>query len=81
ASFDCAKASTKIEKLICSTPETAAADKRLGAAFAAARQKAADPQQLKAQQMDWIKQQRNVCSDAACVLKVTDDRVQQLSRS
>ena len=81
ASFDCAKAGSKVEMLICSTPETAAADKRLGAAYAAARKKAADPQQLKAQQMDWIKQQRNACSDAACLLKVTDDRVQQLSQS
>lgn len=79
ASFDCGKASSKIEKLICSTPETADADRRLAAAYAAAKSKSADPSAAKADQVAWIKQQRNACGDAACLLKTTEARIQALS--
>jgi uncharacterized protein YecT (DUF1311 family) len=80
ASFDCAKASVRIEKLICSTPETASADKRLSLAYSAARSKTADDQKLKTDQLQWMKQQRNACDDSACLLKVTADRIQTLSQ-
>lgn len=79
ASFDCTKASAKIEKLICSTPETASADKRLSVAYSAARNKTSDDQKLKSEQIQWMKTQRNVCGDSACLLKVTEDRIQTLS--
>jgi uncharacterized protein YecT (DUF1311 family) len=79
ASFDCAKATAKIEKLICSTLETAASDKKLAVAYGTARAKATDPAQLKAEQLQWIKTERNVCEDAACLIKATDARIQKLS--
>lgn len=79
ASFDCAKAASKIEKLICSTPETADADRRLAAAYSAAKSKSADPNSVKADQVAWIKQDRNACGDAACLLKTTEARIQALS--
>ncbi|MFC7514079.1 lysozyme inhibitor LprI family protein [Herbaspirillum sp. GCM10030257] len=79
ASFDCAKASAKIEKLICSTSEAANADKRLAVAYAAAKGKVTDQQKLKTEQMEWMKQQRNSCNEAACLVKVTEDRIQTLS--
>lgn len=78
ASFDCAKASSKIEKLICSTPETANADKRLASAYSAARAKSTNDGQIKADQRDWMKSERNACNDSACLLKVTENRIQQL---
>jgi uncharacterized protein YecT (DUF1311 family) len=80
ASFDCAKASARIEKLICSTPETANADKRLSVAYGAARAKTSDEKTLKSEQMDWMKQRRNSCNDSACLLKVTEERIQTLSK-
>lgn len=78
ASFDCAKASSKIEKLVCSTPETGDADRRLAAAYASAKSKSTDPNALKADQLAWMKQ-RNACADAACLLKTTEARIQALS--
>ena len=79
ASFDCGKAASKIERLICSSPETASADVRLARAYATAKAKSTDVNALKAQQIEWIKQDRNACTDAACLLKVTEDRIQKLS--
>lgn len=81
ASFDCGKAASKIEKLICASPETAAADKRLSDVYRAARAKAEDANAIRAQQVEWIKSQRNACADAACLLKVTEERIQSLSAS
>lgn len=78
ASFDCTKATSKIEKLICSGPETATADKQLAAIYRAAAAKSSDPAALKQQQRDWLKE-RNACDDAACLVRVTDARIQALS--
>ncbi|CAG9183225.1 lysozyme inhibitor LprI family protein [Cupriavidus pinatubonensis] len=78
ASFDCQKASSKIEKLICSSPDTAAADKRLGSVYRTTAAKSGDPAGLKQQQRDWLKE-RNACDDAACLLKTTEARIQALS--
>jgi uncharacterized protein YecT (DUF1311 family) len=79
ASFDCLRAASKIEKLICSTPETASADLRLAAAYSTARAKSNDPNALKADERNWLVNERNACSDAACVLRVTNDRIARLS--
>lgn len=79
ASFDCAKASSPIEHLICSTPQAADADLRLASAYSAARAKASDPAALKADQRKWMKDERDACSDAACLLKVTEARIHALA--
>lgn len=50
ASFDCTKAASKIEKLICSSRETATADKQLASAYRTAVAKTSDPTALKQQQ-------------------------------
>ncbi|MDN7925250.1 lysozyme inhibitor LprI family protein [Burkholderia vietnamiensis] len=79
ASFDCSRAASKMEKLICSTPETANADRRLAAAYSAARAKSNDPDALKADERNWLANERNACSDAACLLRVTNARIERLS--
>jgi uncharacterized protein YecT (DUF1311 family) len=79
ASFDCAKASSAIEHLICSTPENRDADRRLAAAYSAARSKSNDPNALKADERNWLANERNACADAACLLRVTNDRIARLS--
>ena len=79
ASFDCAKASSQIETLICSSPETADADRRLAAAYSAARAKSSDPSTLKADQRNWLTTERNACTDAACLTKVMEARIQKLA--
>jgi uncharacterized protein YecT (DUF1311 family) len=79
ASFDCAKASSAIERLICSTPRAADADLRLASAYSSARARASDPAALKADQRKWMKNERDACSDAECLVKVTEARIQKLN--
>jgi uncharacterized protein YecT (DUF1311 family) len=79
ASFDCTKASSQIETLICSSPETADADRRLAAAYSAARSKSSDPSALKVDQRNWLTTERNACTDAACLTKVMEARIQKLA--
>ncbi|WP_080500553.1 lysozyme inhibitor LprI family protein [Burkholderia pseudomallei] len=79
ASFDCAKASSAIEHLICSTPESANADLRLADEYSKARAKSSDPAALKADQRNWMKSERDACSDAGCLVKVTEARIQKLA--
>jgi uncharacterized protein YecT (DUF1311 family) len=78
ASFDCSQASSRTERLICSTPETANADVRLAAAYGVARSKSSDPSALKADQRNWLTTERNACTDAACLTKVMEARIQKL---
>jgi len=76
ASFDCAKAVTQVEKLICSDPELSKLDDRLGADYKKAtdlsrQQRGAslgvDPILIQ-DQVEWLKS-RNTCKDAACIKK------------
>lgn len=72
--FDCAKASGSIEKMICADPELGALDRTLSAVYSAALSKAANerPPILKVEQRGWIKG-RNDCWKAddkrACVVE------------
>jgi TM2 domain-containing membrane protein YozV/uncharacterized protein YecT (DUF1311 family) len=75
ASFDCAKAAAPIEKVICSSPESAAADKRMASAYAMATVNASDKDQLKSSQRQWLKEVRNQCRDSACLVAAYDGRI------
>jgi uncharacterized protein len=79
ASFDCSKASSKIEKLICSSPQTAEADRKLASVYRAAALKSVDQSALKQQQRDWLTKERNACNDATCLVTVTEARIRALS--
>lgn len=79
-SFDCGKASTAAERLICSSNELAQADVQLAQAYKAALGNTADKAALKKEQAAWLKSQRNVCTDVNSMLKAYQERVSQLSR-
>jgi uncharacterized protein YecT (DUF1311 family) len=79
ASFDCSRASSAIEHMICSTPEAADSDRRLSDAYSGAVSRASDKAALKQDQRTWIKQERNACTDAACLVHVTEARIRALS--
>lgn len=66
ASFDCEKASTKIEKLICENAELSRLDEEMNAAYKAALKDSKHAGAIKQLQKEWVKE-RNACSDAACV--------------
>src|SRR5262245_41071051 len=67
ASFDCAKASTRIEKLSCSDGEASDLDGQLARVYRATLAGAGDADSLKAEQRAWLTGQRNKCADVACV--------------
>ncbi|MBB3020421.1 uncharacterized protein YecT (DUF1311 family) [Microvirga lupini] len=63
-SFDCTKARTKVEKLLCMDKELMASDSVLGRAYDARRQKSNDDEKprLKAEQIAWINRRNDKCS-------------------
>ena len=56
ASFDCKKATARIEKTICGDPELSKADERLAAAFASAAAVSLSPSNLRAEQAEWLRE-------------------------
>ena len=79
ASFDCAKASTRVEKLICSDEELASLDIELANAYANARNSldAAGKKALLSEQRKWI-EAYNQCDDKPCVLHNMQIRIKTL---
>jgi len=79
-SFDCAKVSNGPERLICSNKELSEADVQLAQVYKAALKKAADKSSLKQAQALWLKNERNACSDADCMLRVYGERIATLAQ-
>jgi uncharacterized protein len=77
ASFDCAKASTVIEALICRDPGLSQLDDRLAAAYAAVRAQSGNSAQLSSAQRAWLVR-RNQCQTAACVSDAYSARLGEL---
>ena len=83
ASFDCAKASTDVETMICNDAQTSALDSKLQQTYATAL-KATDAYGKKAlakEQRNWLKYARGICQDTACLRKVYADRIAVLARN
>ncbi|MDP2832527.1 MAG: lysozyme inhibitor LprI family protein [Pseudomonadota bacterium] len=66
ASFDCGKAGTKVEKLICADQQLSEMDNHLAEQYALALGQAKDKVAIKAEQIAWLKE-RNGCPDRECV--------------
>jgi uncharacterized protein len=77
ASFDCGKASTATEKLICADEAISRLDEQLGASYKVALENATDKDAFKKEQVDWLKEQRN-CKDRACLSSVYQSRLAKL---
>ena len=76
-SFDCAKASSIVETLICRDPALSQLDDRLSAAYSAARTRSGNAPQVSAEQRAWMVQ-RNQCQTAACVSGAYSARIAAL---
>ena len=70
ASFDCAKATSAQEKLICGTADLSQLDERGAALYAAASAATSDSNLVKTWQRDWLRSSRNACTDAECLRRV-----------
>lgn len=80
ASFDCAKASTKIEKLICTDAALSLLDEELAGAYKAALQDEKQADSIRQAQKQWMKE-RNTCDDAYCVKRTYAARLEGLSNN
>lgn len=69
ASFDCAKAQSKVEHLICDNPKISELDSKLGQVYQDVLSKANDEQKQRAiaEQKHWLKFTRNVCEKETCL--------------
>ena len=79
ASFDCSKANTAVEHMICGQEELSKLDGELGEAYVMAIKKAPDSRLLKEQQSEWLKT-RQRCDDPACVQQLYVKRIGVLKR-
>lgn len=79
ASFDCGRASTKVEKMICSDSELSRLDCEMADIYKKALPKAPDLTVVKKQQKDWLKE-RNHCTDRRCLNDQYQLRLGELQR-
>jgi len=77
-SFDCNKATTKSEKLICSDPNLSNADKQLAEIYVRVLEQSSNQDWLKKDQLSWMKHQRDTCKDVPCMLNAYKDRINEL---
>ncbi len=80
ANFDCAKASTEVEKTICADPDLSKADERLAGAFASALAVTLSPQELRQQQLAWLAE-RDALPDIEALRQTYQNRSDVLAKS
>jgi len=79
ASFDCAKAATRVEKRVCADPALSALDEALANEYRTALADGDDS--LKASQLAWLKQRRDACDKLECLRQAYKDRIDELRGS
>jgi uncharacterized protein len=70
AGFDCAKATTPVEKMICTDAQLSKLDDSLKVAYKKALSNASIPAEVKAEQQYWLQEVRDACHDVACLKQV-----------
>ncbi|MCX7091980.1 MAG: lysozyme inhibitor LprI family protein [Methylobacter sp.] len=77
AGFNCAKASTFVEKTICSEKQLSDLDDLLAQTYKKAASNVTDKKTLKSEQLVWLKN-RNQCKDTDCLKDVYEERIKEL---
>src|SRR5262245_58878613 len=78
-SFDCAKAQTRVEKMVCADRGIAELDEYLGRYYAAARAEIPGAATcLQSDQAQWLKSTRDACADSACLKSAYLNRLAEL---
>jgi uncharacterized protein len=78
-SFDCKKAGTPVEKMICADAGLRELDEYLGRYYAAGREELAGAAScLRTDQVQWLKGTRDACSSAACLKTAYLNRLGEL---
>ena len=79
AGFDCRKASTLVEQLICRDKKLSALDDQMASTFKSSKKASANPEQLRFEQRRWIENVRDACSSLDCLYNAYDFRLAELS--
>ncbi|MBS1212631.1 MAG: hypothetical protein H6R26_1248 [Proteobacteria bacterium] len=77
ASFDCRRAGSRIDKIICSDENLSRLDETMSRAYKKTLSLAIQPDKVKREQRAWIKS-RNACVDQACVAQAYRTRIDAL---
>jgi uncharacterized protein YecT (DUF1311 family) len=77
-SFDCGRARTVVENLICANPRLARLDVRMAIAFFALREKSDVGRQLVDDQRAWLREERNKCESLDCLVRAYTERIRSL---
>lgn len=77
ASFDCAKASTFVEKAICVNPKLSALDSSVVEMYKTSLATAPDKEAVKKQQAVWRRNVRDVCQTDECIAQAYQSRMGQ----
>src|ERR1700730_3447299 len=80
ASFDCAKAVTKVEKMICGNARLSELDGNLGLLYKKVVEKSPAPEDVKERQRSWIQEWRNSCKDSSCLERAYTERISELEK-
>jgi uncharacterized protein len=78
ASFDCVKAASKIEKIICGNDELSRLDEDLNKIYKQALERSDDKQKETKEQRRWLKEARNTCQDIGCLKTAYQERINRL---
>lgn len=77
-SFDCTKATSSAERLICSDEQLASLDAELAKLYSEIYAKAPNRGWLKEGQRQWLREIRDTCADVDCLIVVHKDRIRWL---
>lgn len=80
ASFNCGKAATAVERLICENHDVGMLDEDLADAYHDALKGSPDKQLTRQEQQRWLSDVRDVCSDASCLKVAYQARIDALNR-
>lgn len=83
ASFDCGKAQTDVEKLVCANSSVSELDSKVYQEYSRALKRATPEKasQIIIEQKDWLKNVRNICASAVCLSAAYTSRMQAISGS
>lgn len=79
AGFDCRKASTLVEQLICRDKKLSVLDDQMAATFKSSKTVSDDPERLRFEQRRWIENTRDACTSLDCLYNAYDSRLAELS--
>ena len=80
-SFDCRKATSRTEQIICESPDLARMDRELAIVFVAARQDASNAEEFMRSALESFKEREQTCFDRECLMRWYDKRRLQLTAS